>query len=934
MTLSGQEVQRNLRVFARRWAGYQGKERAEAQTFVNELFACFGSDRREAGVVYESDQVRPGGAHGFVDALWPGHCLIEMKRPSEAARLEAHRAQALDYWRHSAEPSSDRPAVDYVVLCAFKAFEVWQPGRFPMHPRAAFSLDELPDRYDALLFLGRQRPLFTAARRELTTEAAERTVVLYRSLRDRDASDSDELQSFVLQTVWSLFAASLGLLPSRPVQRIVRGLLGDEGGVRSSAADLGYLFTLLNRTDLRARGGVYADTPYVNGGLFQEPAHVHLERDELELLAEVGEYDWGQVEPTIFGSLIEGFLPRDRAIEAVGTRRQFGVHYTHESDILKIVGPTIVEPWSARIQAAGSVDDAVRVLTGLCRLRVLDPACGSGNFLYVAYRELRDLEQLCRGRIAHLARGAGVAPPEPASLPQYPLTNLHGIELDVFATRVTRLVLWMGHKLAADRYGTPEPPLPLPDLDQAIIQADALRVVWPEADVIIGNPPFNGSQRLREDLGDEYLRWLETTFGIGIRDYCTYWFRRTADHLAPGGRAGLVGTNSVAQGRGREASLDYVIERGGMITDAVPTQRWPGEAKVHVSIVNWTRAPAVLPEAFRLNGEPVPGGIAADLVPIALSTIQAQRLLANQGVAFQGPIPVGDGFILDEAEAASLVQLGDADYRQVVRPYLIGDDIAEDPRQEPRRWIIDFGLRSLEEAARYPEALAIVRNRVLPVRQSNNREYYRRYWWRLGEPRAEMRSALRGLQRYLAVGATGKRTLLAWCAPSWCPSNAVYAIALEDDYAFGVLSSSAHGLWAARRGSTLKGDPRYTNTTVFDTCPWPDPTGERRGRIAEAAQRVVTERARACAGQRGLTKVYNLVDEGGFADLAAAHDELDVAVAAAYGWPAGVASDPYEVIPRLMRLTAEIAEDRRPYSPFPERRTDAGAEEMTLYLVE
>lgn len=244
----------------------------------------------------------------------------------------------------------------------------------------------------------------------------------------------------------------------------------------------------------------------------------------------------------------------------------------------------------------------------------------------------------------------------------------------------------------------------------------------------------------------------------------------------------------MAQGRGREAALDYVVENGGVITDAVASQKWPGEAKVHVSIVNWVQSPPKPPERFTLDGNPVAGGIAADLVPLRVSTLAAQPLAANKGVCFQGPIPVGDGFVLDEDEARSLLGRPDADYDQVVRPYLIGDDIAEDPAQRPRHWIIDFGLMPLEEAAGFPAALGIVRERVKPERTA----YYRRHWWRLGEPRPGLRAALLGLDRYLAVGATGKRTVFTWCQPAWCPSNLVYAVALDDDYAFGVLSSRPH----------------------------------------------------------------------------------------------------------------------------------------------
>ncbi|MGH8929252.1 MAG: type IIL restriction-modification enzyme MmeI [Egibacteraceae bacterium] len=364
------------------------------------------------------------------------------------------------------------------------------------------------------------------------------------------------------------------------------------------------------------------------------------------------------------------------------------------------------------------------------------------------------------------------------------------------------------------------------------------------------------------------------------------------------------------------------MEKGGVITDAIASQKWPGEAKVHVSIVNWVQSPPERPGWFTLDLQPVPDGIAADLVPLWLSTLAARPLGANKGVCFQGPIPVGDGFVLKESEVTELLLLRDARYAQVVRPYLIGDDIVEDPAQRPRRWIIDFGLMPLEEAAGFPAALAIVRERVKPEREANRREYYRRHWWRLGEPRPGLRAALTGLDRYLAVGRIAKRTLFIWCDAVWCPSDLVVVVALDTDYAFGVLSSRPHELWARYRGSTLKGDPRYTNTTVFETFPWPQADLAAREQIAAAARQVIVERARACAGVRGLTEVYNLVEDGGFTALASAHRQLDAAAAAAYDWPAGITDDPYEVIPRLMSLNADIA-GGRPYNPFPDRATTA-----------
>jgi hypothetical protein len=290
--------------------------------------------------------------------------------------------------------------------------------------------------------------------------------------------------------------------------------------------------------------------------------------------------------------------------------------------------------------------------------------------------------------------------------------------------------------------------------------ADALRVPWPETDAIVGNPPFLGSQLIREARGDAYIDWLTRAFGVGVKDYCVYWFRRTHDHLKPGQRAGLVGTNSVAQNRARSVSLDYVTGNGGVITDAVPTQRWPGTAKVHVALVNWIKDPSPAPDVFTLDGDSV-DGITAELKAPGSSSGSAAVLSANKGRCFQGPIPVGAGFVLDEAGARGLLDRTDAPYADVVRPYLIGDDIADRPDQSSGRWIIDFASMPLEEAMRYPAALEIVRRSVKPNREENNRTRYREVWWQFGEARPGMRMALNDLLRYIAAGATNKRLVLA-----------------------------------------------------------------------------------------------------------------------------------------------------------------------------
>jgi hypothetical protein len=414
-----------------------------------------------------------------------------------------------------------------------------------------------------------------------------------------------------------------------------------------------------------------------------------------------------------------------------------------------------------------------------------------------------------------------------------------------------------------------------------------------------------------------------------VKDYCVYWFRKAHDHLGAGQRAGLVGTNSISQNRGRGASLEYIVAHGGIITDAVSTQDWPGEAAVDVSLVNWVKDPDSPPSTFVLDGELV-DGITPELRTPGHSTGDVPPLAANKGWCFQPPNPVGEGFIItDPGEAAELLARNEIDYRAVIRPYLTSDDLTEDPHQEGRRWIIDFAQKPLEEATKYPAALAVVRQRVKPGRETNNRKTRRERWWLFGEQAVGMRRAVQGLGRYIAGVRHGKRLLLIWCEPWTLASDATNVFAFEDDYAMGILSSFAHEAWARSRSSTLEDRLRYTPSTVFSGFPWPYPvTDAQRERIAALSRSVIDRRQEICAeNDFGLTVLYNAVDEGAYTDLKSLHDKLDEAVAAAYGWPKAVAHDGDEIVQRLLVLNHEIAAGTRAYDPF---GTQAAAEAAML----
>jgi hypothetical protein len=913
---SGEEIQADLRKFVTRWRDYSEGERSEAQTFLNELIACYGADRKAAGALFEDAHT----ATGIMDLYWPSRSIIEMKAPHRADKLSEHRKQALDYWHSSDDAASNRAAPPYVVLCAFQRFEVWEPGRFPSAPRADFTLGELPENYEKLLFLTGtdEEPLFGASYKELTTEAAKVVAQLYQVLLDRKAAAPETLRSFVLQIVWCLFAEDLGMLEGHPVQRIVEDLVRHPE--RSSYTELGTLFDVLNDPSDFGRHGVLQGTQYVNGSLFASPAKVHLDQDDLAMLVKAAEFDWRKVDPTIFGSLMEAVLGRDR-------RWELGAHYTHEVDIMKIVRPTIVEPWRARLDATTTLAGVRQVLDELCTFRVLDPACGCGNFLYIAYRELRSLEHELKERLVTIARQTGMPSPDLAGLPYYPLSNLRGLDIEPTSVLIARVTLWMGQRQMIDRFGAAEPALPLVDLS-GIQATDALETPWPTTDCIIGNPPFLGASHLRAARGDPYIRRLKATFKVGVKDYCVYWFRKAQDHLYDGQRAGLVGTNSISQNLGRSASLDYIVSTGGVITDAISTQKWPGDAKVHVSLVNWIKKPSTLPALYVLDGQTV-SGITAELRTPDRSTGSARRLPANAGKAFEGPSPKAGGFLIDTEEAAALLARSDASYADVVRPYLGSADVARDVHQAPSRWAIDFGVISLEAAMKYPAALDIVRERVKPERDGK-KEPYVGNWWQFNRPRPDLRVALSKVNRYIVMGRHGKRLLFVWAELRTLASDATKVFAFDDDYAMGVLSSRTHDAWAVSRSSTIKGDPRYTNTTVFETFPWPFPvTADQRQLVAEASRKLIARRQTICAENNlGLTALYNLVDDGAYTDVKALHNELDEAVAAAYGWPKPIVHDGDEIVRRLLELNREIVAGARAYDPFGTQA--AAAAEMLL----
>ena len=877
-----------LHAFAQWVAGCSGNEKQEGQTFVQKLLTAWGwADATEAGVSFEHKIPKggAGGGMGYADALIPGKVLIEMKGRGDA--LTQHFPQLQRYWFNLA------PKPTYAILCNFDAFWVYDFNLQVDEPVEQLQTAQLPERWSGLAFLSKQpqTPLFGNNQVVVTEKQASAMGSLFRELKQQAAKSGQftdqQAQRFVLQCVLCMFAEDRDMLPNRQFSLALETCREKN---ENTFDVLGGLFNAMNTPGVTA-GGLFQGTPYFNGGLFSEIPQIDLSPEQLGQLIDSAREDWRLVRPSIFGNIFEASSDDAR-------RHALGQHFTSEPDILKVVRPTIIEPWEARIEAAKTIGDLEQLLIELQSFRVLDPACGSGNFLYMGYNGLKDIEATILSKIqdrrrSEALKGQGVF--------GFVTTNqFYGMDTDPFAVELARVTLMIARKVAHDRLGLTEQELPLDNLDKNIVQADALFTPWPEADAIIGNPPFLGGKRLKGELGDDYINRLYKEYpeSANFADLCCYWFRLAHDKLPPHGMAGLVGTNMVRKGTNRKASLDYIAKKGGCIHNAVSDQKWSGEANVHVSIVNWSR---VKRPAF-LNGVEV-GSINTSLED-GSDAGTAIRLRSNSNLAFIGIQATGKGFEIDDKTALEWIDKDKAS-SEVLRPHLTAKDVTAKPMAATSNWLIDFNELPLEEAEAYWLPFEHLKTTVRPERLANKNTDLHAHWWLHWRPRPAMRKAIRHSQGMFVIPRHSK-----WVTPvnvsTRCLANSsLTVICSEDTYIHGILSSCIHKLWIMATASTLKGDTRYTPSSVFETFPFPQlVTAEQAEAIRQQMIGLNDYRnGWMVEQQKGITDMYNRYFDEPASKLRKLHDALDALVLKAYGWSA---KD--DVLANLLDLNLELAE--------------------------
>ena len=789
--------------------------------------------------IFEQDTLVLGEARGYADVFYRDHFAWENKAPGK--NLDAALKQLLTYSLALANPP-------LLVVCDRLTIRIHT--QFNGHPSEVHTvlLQEL-DQPEKLALLRRLwqdperfRPQKTS--RDITEAAAKSFATLADGLRKR-GQDADEIAHFLTQCLFCFFAEDVGLLP----ERMFEGLVNNKA-LTSDKLTLG----LTNLFTVMQGGGLYGndDIPWFNGGLFKRVKVPALSIMEVTELRNAAALNWSAIDVSIFGTLFErGLDPAKRS--------QLGAHYTDPATILRIVEPVLSRPllqkWELLAQDIKGLmakstkkgdkhykaakDQFVRWLEALKAYRLLDPACGSGNFLFLGLKALKDIEHK-----SHLD-AASFGLDREADLVTGP-HNVLGIELNEYAAELARVTVWIGElqwRMAHGYEFKTNPVLePLDHIEcrdalltfampntaaetgsvKAVLQAT--EATWPQADVVIGNPPFLGDRKMIRELGETYTTTLRKTYESrvpGGADLVCYWFEKARSAMESNGlsAAGLVSTNSIRGGANRKV-LDTICH-SMRIFEAWSDEGWVNEgAAVRVSLVAFGHATQIA----KLDGIEV-SAVAADLTAQNLAGLsdltKAVKLPANANTSFIGTQKNGP-FDIPRSVALGWLRLPNPNNKSnalVIRPWANGLDVTRRPQDQ---WVVDFGCdMPLNEAALFEAPFTHIEQVVKPTRVNVRRDWHREHWWLFGDARPGLREKLSPLSRFVVTPMVAKHRVFAWLPAIQKPENLCVAIARADDTTFGILHSRFHELWSLRMGTSLEDRPRYTPTTCFETFPFP-----------------------------------------------------------------------------------------------------------------
>jgi hypothetical protein len=896
MRLSWPEIRANAHRFSEEWKG-KGYEKGQTQSFYDEFFAIFGVPRKQVAV-YEQ-RVRaldPARTSGFIDLFWPGTLIVEQK--SSGRDLTRALTQALDYYDWL--PEAQRPR--YMMVCDFQRFELVD---LETRREWRFPLADLKKHVEAFGFILGVQPRIFRNQSPVNRKASELMGRLHQALAD-DGYTGHNLERLLVRLLFILFADDTGIF-QRKDQFLVFLEQRTSADGRDLGRWLGELFQVLDTPLDRRQSSLDADLaefPYINGDLFREridlPTFDNAMRD---MLLDASMFNWGEVSPAIFGSLFESVIDKV-------TRRKQGAHYTPEEAIQKVIGPLFLDDLRSEFERVKLLksgrERAFRSFQGrLGALRFLDPACGAGNFLVVAYRELRELE---RDVIRELRTIEGTVQQvmDVAALSKMNVHQFHGIEIDEFPSQIAQVALWMTDHIANTRlgedFGKPYARIPLVTAPN-IRHADALELDWNEVlpaeqcSYVLGNPPFVGSKYQTVEQRHQVRQLARLPGSGGTLDYVAAWFIKGARYVANSdARIGFVSTNSITQGEQVAQLWPTLFREGVEIAFAHRTFVWPGRAAVHCVIVGLSPGMNE-PAAKRLFTYADPKGEPAETRHSALTAYLFDASEADRHLVVKeesrpingapslvvGSKPVDGGYLIFTPNelASAREQCGLID--RFIRPF-IG---AEEFLNGGRRHILalhDVAPGELRHCEPAMQRLRMVRQwrlgeidrkplTVGPARAGNTAREL------AAEPSRYHVTVLPD-RPYLVVPENGSESReyvpAGWLAPPIIPSSLIRVAVDARLWHFALIVSRMHMAWLNHIGGKLKSDPRYSISLVYNTFPHPESTPEQSSHIEELAQAVLDARALQKNASSTLADLYH--PDSPVPELRRAHRALDEAV--------------------------------------------------------
>ena len=882
MPLSWTEIKARSVAFARDWAE-ETRETAEAKSFWDAFFNVFGMSRR-AVASFEEPVRSIQGTYNRIDLFWKGKLLAEHK--SAGKDLEKARGQAFDYVQDLTREGRQAEAPQFIVVTDFAHLQLYD---LEADERlvADFPLKELHRHVKHFAFIAGYKSLAFTEEPAVNLEAADIMSRLADTLEDAGYPDHQR-QLFLVRLLFCLFANDTGIFDSNAFDLLIHESAPDGRDLGPRLAEFFETLDLPREKRQTTLDESLAGLPYVNGGLFATPLPVaHFNSAMRAALVDATRFDWSRISPAVFGALFQGVMePR--------ARRQIGAHYTSEANILKVIRPLFLDGLQDELKKAGTNHAALaRLHDKLASLKFLDPACGCGNFLVIAYRELRKLET----EILCALHGGEQGIVDIAHLARLDVDQFHGIEIDEWPARIAEVALWlMDHQMnndLAEKLGQYFARLPLTKSPH-ILCANALRADWKDllpphdCSFIMGNPPFVG-QTYRTDEQNQEVRDI---FGdirlVNSIDYVACWYVKAADymHANPAIRGAFVSTNSITQGEQVEPVWRTLLDRGVQIHFAHRTFKWSSEARgkahVHVVIIGFGLSEHLPKLIFDYSDENTPVvHPAKNINPYLIdapNVIVASRAtpLCPVPTMTLGNKPTDDGnFILTVAEKDELIAKEPA-AAQFIHPYL-GSEEFINGNIRYCLWLKDAHPVELKKCPSILQRLQNIREFRLKSTAKPTREKADtpQEFFFICQPDSTfllLPSVSSERRKYVPIGFMDKKTIA---------SNLVYIVPEATLYHFGILTSAMHMAWMRQVGGRLKSDYRYTGSTVYNTFPWPEKvTDDRKAEIERLAQAVLDERAKHLEKGATLADLYDPVTMP--PALAKAHAALDRAVDRAY----------------------------------------------------